>query len=94
MINASQKLMNNVPSKSVYQQGETPNMLGEAYRPIGKTNFQFKDFLNDENKVEEVKSNFTFNHNYLLIFLFFKLYFTKTILKETLKPKYCFALKR
>lgn len=66
--------MNNAPPKSVYQQGQTPNMLGEAYRPIGKTNFQFKDFLNDENKVEEVKSNFTFNRNYLLIFLFFILY--------------------
>jgi len=48
--------MSNVPPKSVYQQGQTPNMLGEAYRPIGKANFQFKDFLNDQNKVEEVKS--------------------------------------
>ncbi|XP_060872355.1 dosage compensation regulator [Metopolophium dirhodum] len=56
MVNASQRLMNNVPPKSVYQQGQTPNMLGEAYRPIGKTNFQFKDFLNDENKVEEAES--------------------------------------
>jgi len=74
MVDESQRLMNNVPPKSVYQQGQTPNTLGEAYRPIGKTDFQFKDFLNDENKVEEVKSNFTFNHNYLLIFLFFKLY--------------------
>lgn len=46
--------MNNA-QKSVYQQGQTPNMLGEAYRPIGKTDFQFKDFLNDESKVEEVK---------------------------------------
>lgn len=45
-----------MPPKSVYQQGQTPNMLGEAYRPIGKTDFKFKDFLNDENKVEEVKS--------------------------------------
>jgi len=54
--NAPQRLMNNEPQKSVYQQGQTPNMLGEAYRPIGKTNFQFKDFLNDESKVEEVKS--------------------------------------
>lgn len=48
--------MNNEAPKSVYEQGQTPNMLGEAYRPIGKTNFQFKDFLNDESKVEEVKS--------------------------------------
>ncbi|XP_029345786.1 dosage compensation regulator [Acyrthosiphon pisum] len=56
MVNASQRLMDNVPPKSVYQQGQTPNMLGEAYRPIGKTNFQFKDFLNDENKVEEAES--------------------------------------
>lgn len=48
--------MNNVSQRSVYQQGQTPNMLGEAYRPIGgKTDFQFKDFLNDDNKVEEVK---------------------------------------
>lgn len=47
--------MNNAPVKSVYQQGQTPNTLGEAYRPIGKTDFQFKDFLNDESKVEEVK---------------------------------------
>lgn len=46
--------MNNA-QKSVYQQGQTPSMLGEAYRPIGKTDFQFKDFLNDESKVEEVK---------------------------------------
>lgn len=53
--NGSQRLMNNVPQKSVYQQGQTPNTLGEAYRPIGKTGFQFKDFLNDESKVEEVK---------------------------------------
>ncbi|CAI6362148.1 unnamed protein product [Macrosiphum euphorbiae] len=56
MVNASQRLMNNVPPKSVYQQGQTPNMLGEAYRPIGKANFQFKDFLNDQNKVEEAES--------------------------------------
>lgn len=47
--------MSNVPHKSVYQQGQTPNMLGEAYLPIGKTDFQFKDFLNDHSKVEEVK---------------------------------------
>lgn len=46
--------MNNAPQKSVYQQGQTPNMLGEAYQPIGKTDFQFKDFLDDKNKVEEV----------------------------------------
>lgn len=50
----SQRLMNNVPEKSVYQQGQTPSTLGEAYRPMGKTDFQFKDFLN-EGKVEEVK---------------------------------------
>lgn len=48
--------MNNVPQKSVYEQGVTPNTLGEAYRPIGKVDFQFKDFLNDESKVEEVNS--------------------------------------
>jgi len=55
--------MNNEPQTSVYQKGQTPNMLGEAYRPIGKTNFQFQDFLNDEkNKVEEV--------NLLLFYLF------------------------
>lgn len=71
MVNASQRLMNNVPSKSVYQQGQTPNMLGEAYRPIGKTNFQFKDFLNEESKVEEVKSFFILNYNYLLIYFYF-----------------------
>lgn len=51
---APQRFMNNEPQKSVYQQGHTPNTLGEAYRPIGKTDFQFKDFLNDESKVEEV----------------------------------------
>jgi len=56
MVKAPQRLMNNEAPKSVYEQGQTPNMLGEAYRPIGKTNFQFKDFLNDESKVEEVKS--------------------------------------
>jgi len=75
MVKVSQRLINNVPLKSVYQQGQTPNMLGEAYRPIGKTNFQFKDFLNDESKVEEVKSfEFLIITTYLLIFLFFKLY--------------------
>jgi len=56
MVNSSQRFMNNIPPKSVYQQGQTPNMLGEAYRPIGKTDFQFKDFLNDENKVEEAEN--------------------------------------
>jgi len=62
--------MNNMPPKSVYQQGQNPNMLGEAYRPMGKTDFQFKDFLNDESKVEEVKSFISaFNYNYLSIFL-------------------------
>lgn len=53
-VKTPQRLMNNVPQKSVYQQGQTPNTLGEAYRPIGKTDFQFKDFLNDESKIEEV----------------------------------------
>lgn len=53
-VKIPQRLMNNVPQKSVYQQGQTPNTLGEAYRPIGKTDFQFKNFLNDESKVEEV----------------------------------------
>jgi len=52
--------MNNVSPKSVYQQDQTPNMLGEAYRPIGTTNFQFKDFLNEESKVEEVVKSFLF----------------------------------
>lgn len=47
--------MNNESQTSVYQKGQTPNMLGEAYRPIGKADFQFKDFLNDEKaNVEEV----------------------------------------
>eukprot|EP00102_Acyrthosiphon_pisum_P022829 XP_016660039.1 PREDICTED: dosage compensation regulator-like isoform X3 [Acyrthosiphon pisum] len=54
MVNASQKLMN-VPPKSVYQDHETPKMLGESYRPVGKANFQFNDFLNDENNVEEAE---------------------------------------
>lgn len=31
-------------------------MLDAAHRPIGKTNFQLKDFLIDKSKVEEVKS--------------------------------------
>jgi len=48
--------MNNLPPKSVYQEDETPNMLGEAYRPVGKAHFQSNDFLNDESNVEEVKS--------------------------------------
>lgn len=61
--------MNNVPQKSVYQQGQTPNMLGEAYRPIGKTDFQFKDFLNDKIIVEEVKSFWLINYNYLIYLL-------------------------
>lgn len=54
-VNTPKRFMNNVPEQSVYEQGQTPNMLGEAYRPIGKTDFEFKDFLNDSNKVEEVK---------------------------------------
>lgn len=63
--------MNNVPQKSVYQQGQTPNMMGEAYQPIGKTDFQFKDFLNDEkNKVEEVPNIYFILHNkYLIIYI-------------------------
>ncbi|XP_022167135.1 dosage compensation regulator [Myzus persicae] len=56
MVKAPGRLMNNEPPKSVYQQGQTPNMLGEAYRPIGKTDFQFKDFLNEESKVEEAEN--------------------------------------
>lgn len=55
LIKPPGRLMNNIPQKSVYQQGQTPNMLGQAYQPIGKTDFQFKDFLNDQSKVEEVK---------------------------------------
>jgi len=51
--------MNNESQTSVYQKGQTPNMLGEAYRPIGKADFQFKDFLNDEKaNVEEVDALF------------------------------------
>lgn len=53
-VKPPQRLMNNVSQRSVYQPGQTPNMMGEAYRPIGKTDFQFKDFLNEGNKVEEV----------------------------------------
>lgn len=55
-VNSSPRLMNNMPPKSVYQQGQNPNMLGEAYQPMGKTDFQFKDFLNDESKVEEAEN--------------------------------------
>ncbi|XP_027854548.2 dosage compensation regulator isoform X1 [Aphis gossypii] len=55
-VNSSPRLMNNMPPKSVYQQGQNPNMLGEAYLPMGKTDFQFKDFLNDESKVEEAEN--------------------------------------
>ncbi|XP_050427766.1 dosage compensation regulator [Adelges cooleyi] len=51
------RLMSNIPERSVYQQGQTPNMLGEAYRPIGREDFQFKDFLlNQGQKVEEAES--------------------------------------
>lgn len=62
MIQTPQKVVKNCPQKSVYQQGETPNMLGEAYRPIGKQEFEFKEFLN-ENKVEEVKYFILYNFN-------------------------------
>ncbi|KAF0752625.1 dosage compensation regulator isoform X2 [Aphis craccivora] len=55
-VNSSPRLMNNMPPKSVYQQGQNPNILGEAYQPMGKTDFQFKDFLNDESKVEEAEN--------------------------------------
>lgn len=54
MNQTPQRIMGNFSQTSVYQQGKTPNMLGEAYRPIGKKEFEFKEFLN-ENKVEEVK---------------------------------------
>jgi len=59
--------MNNImPPKSVYQESQTPDMLGEAYRPMGKTDFQFKEFSNDESKVEDIKSFISaFNYNYL-----------------------------
>ncbi|CAI6371263.1 unnamed protein product [Macrosiphum euphorbiae] len=50
MVDASQRLMNNVQPKSAYQENKTPNILGEAYRPVGKANFQFNDFLNDKSK--------------------------------------------
>jgi len=49
------------------------NMLGEAYQPVGKANFQFNDFLNDVSNVEEVKILITFTYNYLVTY-FFKFY--------------------
>lgn len=71
MIQTPQRIVNNFPQKSVYQLGETPNMLGEAYRPIGKQEFEFKEFLND-NKVEEVKyfklNNFYIHFCYFCVF--------------------------
>jgi len=54
MVDASQRLMNNVLLKSAYQENETPNMLGDAYRPNG--NVQFKNCLNDNSLVKKVKS--------------------------------------
>ncbi|XP_050532289.1 ATP-dependent RNA helicase A protein [Daktulosphaira vitifoliae] len=57
VMNSSQQLLTNPPERSVYQYGQTPNTLGEAYRPIGKEDFQFKDFLaNQGQKVEEAEN--------------------------------------
>lgn len=55
--------MSNESQTSVYQKGQTPSTLGEAYRPFGRTDFQFQDFLlnQEKSKVEEVHRMFLFS---------------------------------